>query len=249
MNFINNWVSQIVIAVIISTILLMLIPQNKNKKYIKVVISIYILAVILIPITNKLNSNKNINIQNILDKDYIKTTTDFGIKNLKFLDNYDNNYLEVYNNYTEKNILNIYANSLEKSIKGKLDENKKIKENKKYNISYVKVLINEENNNIDKVYILIKNINNENELNNDENNKDNENNENNNNNIKINDLDKVKIDNININNDIKYNIENNNNSDIDNVIDKNYENLIKEILYINFEISKDNIIVKGDKND
>ena len=56
---INLWAQGIVIAVIIGTVLQMIIPENKNKKYIKIVIGIYILFCIINPVVgNSLNLNE-----------------------------------------------------------------------------------------------------------------------------------------------------------------------------------------------
>lgn len=52
-NFFSGWAKQIIIAVIITTIIEMLLPDNKNKKYIKIVMGIYILFSIISPIINK----------------------------------------------------------------------------------------------------------------------------------------------------------------------------------------------------
>ena len=55
-EFISDWAEQVVLAVIIATILEMLLPQNKNKKYIKMVIGIYILFCIISPFIKNSNS-------------------------------------------------------------------------------------------------------------------------------------------------------------------------------------------------
>ena len=50
---ISLWAKEIAIAVIICTLILMIIPNNKNKKYIKVIAGIYILFCVLNPITSR----------------------------------------------------------------------------------------------------------------------------------------------------------------------------------------------------
>lgn len=52
-NFFSNWAEQIIIAVVITSIFEMLLPDNKNKKYIKIVMGIYILFSIISPIIDK----------------------------------------------------------------------------------------------------------------------------------------------------------------------------------------------------
>ena len=46
-NWITNWAEGIIVAVIIGTIIEMILPNGKSKKYIKVVIGIYILNMII----------------------------------------------------------------------------------------------------------------------------------------------------------------------------------------------------------
>lgn len=62
MEFITSWVQGIIIAVIIGSIIEMLIPNGNSKKYIKVVIGIYVLFTILSPILGKIT---NIDFNNI----------------------------------------------------------------------------------------------------------------------------------------------------------------------------------------
>ena len=65
-NFISSWAEQIVLAVIIATIIELILPQNKNKKYILMMVGIYILFNIISPaIKNKeLFSIEKYNIEN-----------------------------------------------------------------------------------------------------------------------------------------------------------------------------------------
>lgn len=63
---ISAWAQGIIIAVIVGSIIQMLLPENKNKKYIKVVIGIYILFSILSPIVGKNLSLDDYNFDNYL---------------------------------------------------------------------------------------------------------------------------------------------------------------------------------------
>ena len=54
---INSWAQKIIIVIIICTILEMILPEGKNKKYIKTVIGIYVVFTIISPIISKLNNN------------------------------------------------------------------------------------------------------------------------------------------------------------------------------------------------
>ena len=53
-NVINRWMKQIIFAVVITIIIEMLVPEGKNKKYIKMITNIYIIFIIVSPIFSKL---------------------------------------------------------------------------------------------------------------------------------------------------------------------------------------------------
>ena len=57
--FISNWAQGIIVAVIIASIIEMILPEGSSKKYIKVVIGVYILFVIVTPIVNQFSNNSN----------------------------------------------------------------------------------------------------------------------------------------------------------------------------------------------
>lgn len=70
-EFLSSWAEQIIVSVIIVTIIEMLLPDNNNKKYIKLVIGIYILFVIISPFIGE-----NINFDfNELGENAIKAST------------------------------------------------------------------------------------------------------------------------------------------------------------------------------
>ena len=52
-DFINDWAGELVVALIIVTIIEMLLPENKTKKYVKTVIGVYIIFCIISPFINK----------------------------------------------------------------------------------------------------------------------------------------------------------------------------------------------------
>lgn len=56
-EIINSWAQKIIIVIIICTILEMILPEGKNKKYIKTVIGIYVVFTIISPIISKINNN------------------------------------------------------------------------------------------------------------------------------------------------------------------------------------------------
>ena len=85
-NKISSWASGLIVAVIIGTIMEMILPDNKNKKYVKVVIGLFIIYTIMAPIIGELD-NVNINIESILSEftdtsqiDTIPTNTDLSFE-------------------------------------------------------------------------------------------------------------------------------------------------------------------------
>lgn len=52
-DVISNWAGELVVALVIVTIIEMLLPENKTKKYVKTVIGVYIIFCIISPFINK----------------------------------------------------------------------------------------------------------------------------------------------------------------------------------------------------
>ena len=69
-EFIKTWANQIIVAVIIATIFEMLLPNGNNKKYIKMIIGIYVLFTVIQPIANKI-IGKEINISSFDYESYL----------------------------------------------------------------------------------------------------------------------------------------------------------------------------------
>ena len=110
-DFLSNWAPGIIVAVIIATIIEMILPNGSSKKYVKVVVGIYILFTIISPIITKFSSN-NFNINDILDtkayeEQMAKSDEDISKK------------IEENNNRTIKDI---YQSNLESDIKAKLKD-------------------------------------------------------------------------------------------------------------------------------
>lgn len=72
---ISLWAEQIIIAVIISTIFEILIPECKNKKYVKTVIGIYILFTIISPVIKNFSSGSTFFEENKLIDEFNKDTS------------------------------------------------------------------------------------------------------------------------------------------------------------------------------
>ena len=122
-NFINSWAQGIILAVIIATIIEIILPEGKNKKYVKTVIGIYILFTIIYPLINKFTK---LNINTL-----IENTT-------KQMSTYqENNSLKID---TDKYIESTDKKKIEEDIKNKANE-------KKLNITFLNVYIETEDEN------------------------------------------------------------------------------------------------------
>ena len=122
-KFINSWAQGIILAVIIATIIEIILPEGKNKKYVKTVIGVYILFTIIYPLINKFTKT-NINT-------LIENTT-------KQMSTYqENNSLKID---TDKYIENTYKKKIEKDIRKRANE-------KNLNITSLNVYIETEDEN------------------------------------------------------------------------------------------------------
>ncbi len=106
MAWVSNWIQGIIVAVIISTIIEMILPEGNCKKYIKVVIGVYILFSIISPVINKVTGN-NFSVTNIFDlNEYMQASSSDVKQNL--------------NESQEQQIRSIYETNLKNDIKEKL---------------------------------------------------------------------------------------------------------------------------------
>lgn len=102
-NFMSSWAEQIVLAVVVATIIELILPQNKNKKYIQMVIGIYVLFNIISPI--------------------IKNKDDFSIEKYS-IENYETkSQYEVDQSSMDARLEKIYLDELEKTVISKFEEN------------------------------------------------------------------------------------------------------------------------------
>ena len=76
-NYISSWAKQIIIAIIISSIIEMILPNGNNSKYIKMILGIFILFTIISPCINTTYLNK-LDINNIEKKIYDYTENGFN---------------------------------------------------------------------------------------------------------------------------------------------------------------------------
>ena len=151
-NVINRWMKQIIFAVVITIIIEMLVPEGKNKKYIKMITNIYIIFIIVSPIFSKLTL-KEINLNEIFINESTKTVAASSIDNTKYIEErYIKNIKESINTnlsnigYEVKNIdvfINIKDEKYGQIEKIRLSVEKKKKEEIK---KIEKVSIGTENN-------------------------------------------------------------------------------------------------------
>ena len=122
-KFINSWAQGIILAVIIATIIEIILPEGKNKKYVNTVIGVYILFTIIYPLINKFTKT-NINT-------LIENTT-------KQMSTYqENNSLKID---TDKYIESTYKKKIEEDIRKRANE-------KNLNITSLNVYIETEDEN------------------------------------------------------------------------------------------------------
>jgi len=110
MEFMSSWIQGIIVAVVIATIIEMILPNGNSKKYIKVVIGVYIIFNIVSPIMNKFTGNE-LDFTSIIDIDKYEEkidTYEIDMKNL-----------EVNNNSTIKEV---YILNLKKDMKTKIED-------------------------------------------------------------------------------------------------------------------------------
>ena len=121
-SFISSWAQQIIFAVIIGTILQMLLPEGKNKKYIKIVIGVYVLFAVISP---------------VIGKDLDIDLNEFNLS----LDNTTTSLDETNN----KNINDIFITNLVQDIKSKLNnkgyscENVELQTNENYEVEKITI--------------------------------------------------------------------------------------------------------------
>ena len=100
-NFLSSWAEQVILAVIIATILELILPNSKNKKYVQMVIGVYVLFNIISPIIK--NKEKLVFSEIDLDK-YITTSTKVEQSSMDarlekiYLDELENNIKSKFNN-------------------------------------------------------------------------------------------------------------------------------------------------------
>lgn len=123
-EFLSNWSGQLVVAIIVGSILEMLVPKGKNKKYVKMLIGIYIVFCIVSPFT-KINESFSVdNIDETIDE-YVKQNTEEIDQS-----SMDARLEQLYLEEVEKTITEDLANIGYKVMKCKIDVSLNNKVNK-----------------------------------------------------------------------------------------------------------------------
>ncbi len=108
MNWISNWIQGIIIAVIIGTIIEMLLPEGNCKKYVKVVIGVYILFSIISPVITKVTGNE-FRVSSIYDiNTYIDVTSKSNKEDIEIKQ--------------QNQIKQVYTTNLKKDMEQKIEE-------------------------------------------------------------------------------------------------------------------------------
>ena len=107
-SWISSWAQGIIMAVIIGAIIEMILPEGNSKKYVKIVIGVYVLFTIISPVISKI-TGKTIQVSDILELNkYIEETE-------------NNSKLDVtLDEDNSNNIKDIYESSLRNDIKAKV---------------------------------------------------------------------------------------------------------------------------------
>lgn len=109
-EFLSSWAQGIIVAVIIATLIEMILPNSSSKKYVKVVIGMYILFTIVSPIIKKVGG-KDINLNTINIEKYEQQIAKS-----------DNTISRKFEDNNTRCIKDIYVSNLKADISAKLKE-------------------------------------------------------------------------------------------------------------------------------
>ena len=154
MKFVTSWAQGVIVAVIIATIIEMLLPNNGNSKYIRVVIGMFILFSVISPVIGKVKDNN----------DYIKIDTFTNNKTAKNTVSTSTASID-----SKATIKKMYEENLKIDIKSKLtqkgyainDINLEILDNDEYTLNKIEFKVTEKinaNNKNQNVTTIVENI-------------------------------------------------------------------------------------------
>ena len=138
-EWLNEWAQGIIVAVIIATIIELILPKGNSKKYVKVIVGIYILFTIISPVIAKVKGNE-LNVNEILDTK--KFEKELEKSNSKISEKLESN--------NSRSIKDIYVSNLTTDIKNKLKEKGynvvsssiNVKDDKNYTIEEINLDVN-----------------------------------------------------------------------------------------------------------
>ena len=104
-EWMSTWAEQIIVAVIIGTIIEMILPNGKNKKYVKTIIGVYILFTIISPIISKITKTDMNNLDFEFEK-YLEDTDTYQTMAQTLSNNNDNKTIEIYINNIKEDMKN-----------------------------------------------------------------------------------------------------------------------------------------------
>ncbi len=138
-EWLNEWAQGIIVAVIIATIIELILPKGNSKKYVKVIVGIYILFTIISPVIAKVKGNE-LNVNEILDT--AKFEKELEKSNSKISEKLESN--------NSRSIKDIYVSNLTTDIKNKLKEKGynvvsssiNVKDDKNYTIEEINLDVN-----------------------------------------------------------------------------------------------------------
>lgn len=155
LDWFRAWSKGIVVAVIIATLIEMLLPDNTSKKYIKIIIGIFIVYTIISPVVNQFTGS-DINDYLEID-DFVQTSSNVVESN------------EISQN-TNQSIKRIYSQNLENDLKTRLkakgyivgNVSITISDDESYNIEKIDLSIDEKvqskEDNTQEVHTIVDNV-------------------------------------------------------------------------------------------
>lgn len=215
-EWLNEWAQGIIVAVIIATIIELILPKGNSKKYVKVIVGIYILFTIISPVIAKVKGNE-LNVNEILDTK--KFEKELEKSNSKISEKLESN--------NSRSIKDIYVSNLTTDIKNKLKE-------KGYNVVSSSIDVKDDKNyTIEEINLDVNKIENE-----QEDNQENEQEE-------VNRIESINIEEVKIRVDTDNTIDNTEESKIinKNALTEEQKHEIKEYLSTTYNIDIKNIIL------
>lgn len=153
--FFSSWAQGIIVAVIVATIVELLLPNGSSKKYVKVVVGIYILFSIIAPVVNKF-AHQNINADEIFNLEKYEKKMEYS----------NNSILQKIESNNSRTVKDMYVSNLEVDIKAKLKDkcyetiniHINVKDDENYTIEKISMTIKKKEKKESKNEIAIGNI-------------------------------------------------------------------------------------------